>query len=102
MKITDLEIEKYLAKEMEGRLYVHHYIKHVFGEIWASSDYYAVLDGVVYRINNDGGLEKSGDTLFNTQNECKHIGNYKSNDLEHVSHWKVVKYSAVKKFFKAL
>lgn len=80
MKITNQHIEEFLAKELEGGLFIHLTMTTIGEDISVRRDYYTVTGGVVYTYgDNDeqGGLSyPSGDTLLGLKSQCIRIGEY--------------------------
>ena len=74
-------VEKFLAEKFEGKLFVDICLMKIFGNSYTiNKDYYTVLHGIVYMVN-DGTMQKSGDSLLSLKTNCKMIGKFDSTKL---------------------
>lgn len=93
------DVDKYLAKKFEGKLFVDVSLMKIFGNSFSiNKDYYTVKDGKVCMVN-DGKEYFTGDTLLNLSTDCKQIGIYHPNKI----YKRVIKtytYSEFKKLHK--
>lgn len=78
--MTIQEYKAHLAKEMEGRLYLHVYLQFAFEKYQVSADYYTVKNGEVYMVNN-GIEQKTGDDLGDTKSQCEFVGQYNPKEI---------------------
>ena len=76
----DKELHNHLATKMEGGLYAHIWVTPNIGakEFIISKDYYTVIGGRVFAIE-ENGLYPSEDSLLTTETECRRIGKYDPN-----------------------
>lgn len=74
--IKDAEIEKHLAKELEGKVFEHVWVTNSEDTFFCAKDFYTVKDGQVYYIAKDGALQASDDTLLSIKSECRKVGIY--------------------------
>lgn len=75
-RITSPEVEAYLAKKYEGKLFVNICLINILGNSYCiNKDYYTVKNGKVCMVN-DGKEYFTGDTLLNISTDCKQIGIY--------------------------
>jgi len=84
-----LWVEEALAPKMEGKLYEHIWVTMIGEQYAACKDYYAVIDGEVYMVN-DGKEQASEDSLEDTQLECMLVGEY---DPDKIYERKILYYS---------
>jgi hypothetical protein len=74
MKVS--ELERYLAKEMEGYVFADVGMVYFGGGMWnIMRDYYVVKNGVIYIIE-DGKHTPSNDTFSNLNAQCIKIGKF--------------------------
>lgn len=73
--LRDKEVEDYLAKKFEGKLFVDISMLK-FGKTFSiNKDFYTVKNGRVCMVN-DGREDFTGDTLINLTIDCRQIGIY--------------------------
>ncbi len=73
--IIDKEIEEFLAKEFEDKLFVEISVSKFLGEHFTLSlDYYTCRNGKVFSLEDKE--YQTTDTMFNVKKDCKEIGIY--------------------------
>ena len=76
MRIDEGAIEKHLATELEGGLFVEIFLCSIFGKTWGLQKvYYTVEGGAVYDVSN-GRKDPTGDRLIEISSACRRIGDY--------------------------
>lgn len=76
VRIDEDAIEKHLATELEGGLFVEIFLLSIFGKSWGLQKvYYTVEKGVVYEVCN-GNKYPTGDKLLEVSSTCRRIGDY--------------------------
>jgi len=81
MAINDKEVNDYLAKKYEGKLFVDISLLKIMGSSYSiNKDFYTVKEGKVCMVN-DGKEYFTGDTLLNISTDCKQIGIYDPNKI---------------------
>lgn len=77
---SDKELNEHLAKEMEGKLFVHLGVLKNFNSFMVNKDFYTCLNGVVLMVN-DGKVQNTGDTPFTLHTDCIKVGKYNPNKV---------------------
>jgi hypothetical protein len=73
----DPEVERYLAKELEGGLFVEIFLI-AFGDTYSAQRiYYTVENGRVFELS-ERGKSPSGDTMISVKASCRRVGLYDS------------------------
>ena len=92
------EIERRLAIDFEGKLFVHVWLMKTFATYMVCKDYYTVFNGKACSIHG-GELDPTGDTMMKLQTDCRRVGVY--NPLKtYKSITKNYSYSEIKKLLK--
>lgn len=74
--MSDDRIEVYIAKELEGGLFVEFSITSIFAQSWSlAKHFYTVENGIVYEVGN-GRHGATGDTALSIKASCYRLGDY--------------------------
>lgn len=78
MHQLDNEIEQFLNKRCEGKLFIHIYLVYFSKTYSVIKDFYTVKNGKVYVLENEKET-LSKDTLFDLTKDCVMVGKYNPN-----------------------
>lgn len=91
---------KELSEKFEGKLLANIEFFNIFGDSFLiTRRFYTVKDGLVYIIEKDQSLYATGDSLIDTNVECKIVGKYNPKTKYKVKQLKL-KYSELIKMLK--
>jgi hypothetical protein len=101
MDLIEKELSDNLKRngELEGGLFAEISLRYCGRDYVVRRDLYTVKDGLVYNINEDGGLYSTDDLLYHVQRDCHKIGKYNPNDKNQFKS-STFSYSQIKKILK--